>query len=88
MWHVDAYKGLPWNSGRQHEPHWVMVMYYPQETTADMGPTQLLPGSQYYRGDSDRQHYSRGHIPDFGEQLAGWATTVATVVGPSGTIVL
>ena len=23
MWHVDAYKGLPWCSGRHHEPHWV-----------------------------------------------------------------
>ena len=43
-----------------------MIMYYPQETTTDMGPTQLLPGSQFYRGDSDRDHYSRGHIPDFG----------------------
>lgn len=88
MWHVDAYKGLPWCSGRQHEPHWVMIMYYPQETTADMGPTQLLPGSQYYRGDSDRQHYSRGHIPDFSEQLDAWATVVDTVVGPAGTIVV
>ena len=53
-----------------------------------MGPTQLLPGSQYYRGDSDRQHYSRGHIPDFGEQLDGWATSVHTVVGPAGTTVI
>ena len=69
-------------SGRQHEPHWVMIMYYPQETTADMGPTQLLPGSQYYRGDSDRQHYA-GHIPDFSEQLDAWATVVDTVVGPA-----
>ena len=88
MWHVDAYKGLPWCSGRQHEPHWLMIMYYPQDTSSDMGPTQLLPGTQYYRGDSDRQHYSRGHIPDFGEQLGGWATVVDTVVGPAGTIVV
>ena len=88
MWHVDAYKGLPWCSGRHHEPRWLMIMYYPQQTTADMGPTQLLPGSQYYRGDSDRQHYSRGHIPDFSEQLGGWATVVETVVGPAGTIVV
>ena len=88
MWHVDAYKGLPWCSGRHHEPHWLMIMYYPQDTTHEMGPTQLLPGSQYYRGDSDRAHYSRGHIPDFGEQQAGWATTVHTVVGAAGTIVV
>ena len=44
---------------------------YPQETTRAMGPTELLPGSQYYRGDSDRQEYSRGHIPDFGDQMKG-----------------
>ena len=88
MWHVDAYKGLPWCSGRHHEPRWLMLMYYPQETTAEMGPTQLLPGSQYYRGDSDRHHYSRGHIPDFGEQLSGWATSIHTVTGPPGTIVI
>ena len=69
MWHVDAYKGTSWSSGRQHEPHWLMVMYYPQATSLAMGPTELLPGSQYYRGDSDREHYSRGHIPDFSEQV-------------------
>ncbi|EOD40127.1 hypothetical protein EMIHUDRAFT_454304 [Emiliania huxleyi CCMP1516] len=88
MWHVDAYKGLPWCSGRLHEPHWCMVMYYPQDTTPEMGPTQLLPGTQFYRGDSDRAHYSRGHIPSFGEQLAGWATCVHTVTGPAGTVVV
>ena len=88
MWHVDAYKGLPWCSGRLHEPHWCMVMYYPQDTTPEMGPTQLLPGTQFYRGDSDRAHYSRGHIPSFGEQLAGWSTCVHTVTGPAGTVVV
>ena len=88
MWHVDAYKGLPWCSGRHHEPHWVMVMYYPQATTMEMGPTELLPGTQYLRGDSDRQHYSRGHIPEFGRQMDGWATAVHSVVGPAGTVVV
>ena len=46
MWHVDAYKGTAWSSGRHHEPHWIMVCYYPQRTTLPMGPTELLPGSQ------------------------------------------
>ena len=44
MWHVDAYKGLAWSGGRHHEPHWVMVCYYPQDVTLEMGPTELLPG--------------------------------------------
>ena len=25
MWHIDAYKGTAWSSGRQHEPHWLMI---------------------------------------------------------------
>lgn len=28
-----------------------MAMYYPQATTLDMGPTEILPRSQYYRGE-------------------------------------
>ncbi|KAL1522683.1 hypothetical protein AB1Y20_017660 [Prymnesium parvum] len=88
MWHVDAYKGTSWASGRLHAPHWLMVCYYPQETTARMGPTELLPGSQYYRGDSDRQHYSRGHIPDFSEQMGEWGCTPYAVTGAAGTIVV
>ena len=88
MWHVDAYKGTSWSSGRQHEPHWLMIMYYPQATSLSMGPTELLPGSQYYRGDSDREHYSRGHIPDFSEQMAAWATVPHALTCAAGTIVV
>lgn len=88
MWHVDAYKGTSWSSGRHHEPHWLIVMYYPQATRRAMGPTELLPGSQYYRGDSDRQHYSRGHIPDFSEQVDEWACVPHAIEGTAGTIVI
>jgi hypothetical protein len=88
MWHVDAYKGTSWSSGRQHEPHWLMIMYYPQATSLSMGPTELLPGSQYYRGDSDREHYSRGHIPDFSEQMAAWAPVPHALTCAAGTIVV
>ena len=88
MWHVDAYKGTSWSSGRQHEPHWVMVCYYPQATTLGMGPTELLPGTQHLRGDSDREHYSRGHIPDFGEQMEKWASAPHAVLCEAGSIVV
>jgi hypothetical protein len=86
MWHVDAYKGLSWSGGRQHEPHWVMVCYYPQRVTLGLGPTELLPGSQYLRGDSDRDHYSRGHIPDFGEQMDAWAVGPQAVLCEAGAV--
>ena len=33
---------------RQHHTRWVLAMYYPQNTTEDMGPTAVMPGSQYY----------------------------------------
>ena len=29
-------------------PNWAMVFYYPQEVTLDMGPTEILPGTQYW----------------------------------------
>ena len=41
MWHVDIHKG--WSSQRYHK-HYVIVSYYPQDTTIDMGPTEILPG--------------------------------------------
>jgi hypothetical protein len=33
---------------RRHRTRWAMCLYYPQHTTADMGATTILPGSQYY----------------------------------------
>ncbi len=34
-------------SRRRHRTRWILAMYYPQETTVDMGPTAFVPGSQY-----------------------------------------
>jgi len=65
-----------------------MVCYYPQDTTLAMGPTELLPGSQYHRGDSDRAHYSRGHIPCFGEQVDEWATLPTPVLCRAGSVLV
>jgi hypothetical protein len=36
---------------RDHYPRWVMAMYYPHDTTLAMGPTCVVPGSQYYEVD-------------------------------------
>ena len=33
---------------RSHRPNWAMVFYYPQETTVELGPTYIVPGSQYW----------------------------------------
>ncbi len=35
-------------SRRRHRTRWVLAMYYPQDTTLEMGPTAFVPGSHYY----------------------------------------
>ena len=48
-YHKDS--PLPWGTRgglRSHRPNWAMVFYYPQEVTLDMGPTEILPGTQYW----------------------------------------
>ncbi|MCM3628230.1 HEAT repeat domain-containing protein [Paenibacillus glycanilyticus] len=42
-WHKDGF----WSSMRSHRPWWVMMFYYTQDITEDMGPTAIMPGSQY-----------------------------------------
>ena len=57
-YHKDS--PLPWGTRggvRSHRPNWAMVFYYPQEVTLDMGPTEILPGTQYWnvnRGGTGR----------------------------------
>ncbi|MCQ6559231.1 HEAT repeat domain-containing protein [Paenibacillus mendelii] len=43
-WHKDGY----WSSMRSHRPWWAIVFYYTQDITEEMGPTEIMPGSQYY----------------------------------------
>ena len=33
---------------RRHRTRWILAMYYPQDTTEDMGPTGVVPGTQYH----------------------------------------
>ena len=47
--HQDG--NLPWNERghyRSHRPNWAMLFYYPQEVTDANGPTEVLPGTQYW----------------------------------------
>lgn len=45
-WHQDSYWG--YRKVRNHHNWWAMIFYYPQETTMEMGPSGLIPGTQYY----------------------------------------
>jgi hypothetical protein len=67
-WHRDG------GSIYTHTLEYVQVFYYPEECTPDMGPTEVLPGSQFLRTKGPlMMHY--GHI----------ANTVSTA-SPAGTI--
>ncbi len=57
-------------SRRHHRTRWCMAFYYPQDTTAEMGPTGVVPGSQYLNSPPD---------PDAEVALAGRAGTVTIV---------
>jgi hypothetical protein len=43
-------------SKRHHRTRWAMAFYYPQDTTEDMGPTGVVPGSQYYNDGPPHTH--------------------------------
>ena len=49
VFHKDTYEGD--EQVRRHRCRWTMAFYYPQDVTEDMGPTAVLPGSQYYNTD-------------------------------------
>ena len=44
-WHKDTYP--PLGRARYHVPRFVFLFYFPQDTPAEMGPTRVIPGSQY-----------------------------------------
>ncbi|WP_318615740.1 HEAT repeat domain-containing protein [Sporosarcina sp. YIM B06819] len=45
-WHKDSYWG--YSRMRNHHPWWAMIMYFPQNTPPELGPTSVMPGTQNY----------------------------------------
>ena len=68
MCHQDSY--TPLGRSRQHFSRFARIIYYPQDSPIELGPTHVIPGTQYHRALSDADR-SRA-IP-----LAGPAGTVA-----------
>ena len=59
MWHQDDI------NVRHYQLRRLMFLYYPQTVTADMGPTYVVPGTQYFNTPTDRmQNYGniRGQV--------------------------
>ena len=46
QWHKDSFFGYR-KPLRHHQLRYVMVMYYPQDTIMEMGPTGIKPGTHY-----------------------------------------
>ncbi len=69
-WHVDG------NYRFNHELQYLQVFYYPQDTPAALGPTEIVPGSHFWRNQT-RAMWHLNHI-------LGARKTAA----PAGTIFL
>ena len=52
--HQDGY--TPLGHPRQHYLRYARIMYYPQDSPVELGPTHVIPGTQFNRGltDEDR----------------------------------
>ncbi|MBB6052561.1 HEAT repeat domain-containing protein [Armatimonas rosea] len=69
-WHQDSHSPLA--RPRHHACRYAMVLYYPQDTPKELGPTQLIPGTQFHRTLTEAD-YARGF------QAAGPAGTCTLV---------
>ncbi|MBN4073943.1 phytanoyl-CoA dioxygenase family protein [bacterium AH-315-E10] len=59
-WHQDSV------NNRDHSIKRCLALYYPEDVTADMGPTMIVPGTHYRNAPTDRMaHYYNiiGQIP-------------------------
>ena len=54
--HQDSY--TPLGRPRHHHVRFVRIMYYPQDTPRELGPTHVIPGTHLNRGlsDADKAH--------------------------------
>jgi hypothetical protein len=64
-WHKDSYWG--YNRTRNHHPHWAMIMYFPQDTPVELGPTGVMPGTQNYETRTFDSDESAGEVVASGE---------------------
>jgi hypothetical protein len=54
-YHKDGFFPGGGHGLRYHRPEYVLFFYYPQDTTETMGPTEILPQSQYLSNDNEPQ---------------------------------
>eukprot|EP01045_Picozoa_sp_COSAG04_P001203 COSAG04_NODE_38_length_33641_cov_13.222527_5_plen_194_part_00 len=66
---------------RYHRPEYLLFFYYPQETSEVMGPTEILPQSQYLSNDSEVED---SH-PLVGRLISGDAAAAAGAADAAGS---
>ncbi|MDA0746640.1 MAG: HEAT repeat domain-containing protein [bacterium] len=73
-WHKDCY--VFDHNIRHPRFHWVLAFYYPQDTTADMGASGVMPGMHAYKtiSSADPQQAREEELP-----ICGKAGTVALI---------
>ncbi|PYI53332.1 HEAT repeat domain-containing protein [Paenibacillus flagellatus] len=71
-WHKDSYWG--YSRMRNHRPWWAMIMYFPQDTPVELGPTGIMPGTQCYESRTFASDESEGEVT-----AAGAAGTFALI---------
>ncbi len=66
-WHKDSYWGYA--RIRNHHQWWAMIFYYPQDVNSEMGPSGIIPGTQYYDkrpgDDTEQPYYVEGEAGTF-----------------------
>ncbi|MFC4777366.1 HEAT repeat domain-containing protein [Paenibacillus sp. GCM10023252] len=71
-WHKDSYWGHA--RMRNHHPWWAMIMYFPQDTPVELGPTGVMPGTQYESSRTFAEDESTEEV-----QASGQAGTFALI---------
>jgi len=94
-WHRDSFWGH-WHP-RSQCPYWIMALYFPQDTPFELGPTCVLPRSQYYNKDEGRGSGKKGSFGcgrwkekdlEEGVPAIHWHLQEKPLVCRAGTIVL
>jgi hypothetical protein len=99
FWHKDS--GRPWGGRkmRHHQSIEAMLLYYPQDTTEDLGPTVLLPGTPYWEDGPKppKEGMGAATTPDEKDSIfrssferLGWPEETAPhkVVVPAGSVAI
>ena len=79
-WHKDDIGPFNGRRQRRHHPVQIEMLYYPQAVEEDMGPTAIVPYSQYWAFNHEENHdnFAGADHLDFGYHLGGMEKRAAS----------